>query len=274
MSSGKRIEWLHSVPALVGVSLGVIYGLGAISIYGQLKVADLNAVQAMGLIPIEEILGRGIGGMVSQLSQAFVMVALMFLIVFGTAGVTPAESEAQGSPAGGNRVTRALDRFYSSPKLFFSILAVVVALVLAGEQMKVSLAYVIGIALGAWSFSRMWAYTQRRGEHGPRRIAAVYIVSGLTFLIAFNISTSFLRPPPLPHVRLTMADGSQVEGGLITHDGGSWYVAQSNHSILTVNARRVRRSFITYPKRSPEQSLIDWIFERPPSAPLGGPRDE
>jgi len=274
MSSGKRIEWLHSVPALVGVSLGVIYGLGAISIYGQLKVANLNAVQAMGLVPIEEILGRGIGGMVSQFSQAFVMVALMFLIVFGTAGVTPTESEAQTSPAGNNKVTRGLDRFYSSPKLYFSILSVVVALMLAGEQMKVSLAYVIGIAFGAWSFSWMWAYTQRRSEHGARRIASVYIVSGLTFLIAFNISISFLHPPPLPHVRLAMADGSQLEGGLITHSSGSWYVAQSNHSILTVNARKVRRSFITYPKPSPEQSLIDWLWERPPSYPLGGRREE
>jgi len=274
MNSGRRIEWLHSVPALVGISLGIIYGLGAISIYGQLKVADLNAVQAMGLIPIEEILGRGIGGMVSQLSQALVMIGLMSIIVLGTSGATPPESETKGSSPPSNRIVRGLDRFYSSPKLYVSILSVVVALMLAGEQMKVALVYLISIASGAWSFSRMWAVTQGRGEHGPRRMAVVYVVSGVTFLIVFNISTSFLRPAPLPHLRLALEDGSQVEGGLITETGGLWYLARPNHSVMTVNTRKVRHSFITYPKHSPEQSLIDWMLERPPSAPLGGHRSE
>jgi hypothetical protein len=274
VQSPKRIEWLHSVPAIVGVALGLIYVVGAVTIYGQLKDANLNGIQAMGVVPLEEILSRGIGQMVSQLGQALVEVGLITLIIGFLYGTQPKALTPPPAPPKPKSLLGRLDRFYSNPRHMLALMGVLLLFLLVGMPMNDAVVLLIAVALSVGMFVLMWRFTKDRGEHGPRRIFIVYVVVGLTFLTAFNFASAFLRPAPLPHVRLATTEGSNVEGALVTESGGSWYVVQSNQSLIAVTNRRVRRSFITYPHRSPEQSIVDWILGRPPSSLFGGPRPE
>jgi hypothetical protein len=56
-----------------------------------------------------------------------------------------------------------------------------------------------------------------------------------------------------------------VEGGLVSQSSGTWMVAQSNGSVSGVSAPTIQRSFITYPRRPPEQTVLDWLLDRSPS---------
>lgn len=273
MTQPKRIEWLHSVPAILAVALGLVYGTGAVSIYGQIKDAGINGVQAMAVVPLDQILSRGIGRMVSQFGQAVVMVALLAASVyFGYLGRGDADTAAESRDESAERPSR-VQRFFDSPKTWATITVAVFGLLLLGLPMKESLSYILSAFLSAGVFISMWRLTGARREHGPRRITFVYVVTGLTFLASYSFASAFLRPSPLPHVRISTQTG-EVKGGLIAQDGGSWYIVQDNHSVLAITTRRTRRAYVTYPSRTPEQSVIDWVLERPPSAPLGGPRDE
>jgi hypothetical protein len=49
------------VPVLIACSLAGIYALGAIPIFGQFLAADLDGVRTMPLVPVDQILARGIG---------------------------------------------------------------------------------------------------------------------------------------------------------------------------------------------------------------------
>lgn len=53
-------DWLHSLPAFIGLTLGSVYALGAISVFGQLYAADVSPSQMLGLVPLEQMLARGI----------------------------------------------------------------------------------------------------------------------------------------------------------------------------------------------------------------------
>jgi hypothetical protein len=97
----------------------------------------------------------------------------------------------------------------------------------------------------------------------------------LLILTSINIAKAFITPAPLPHVRLAMIDGTSLEGGFVAEAGSTWLIVQDNASIAAIEARQIRRSFITYPRSSPERSVLDWILGREPTKGFwGGPRKE
>lgn len=277
VESSKRIGWLHSAPALIAISLGLIYAVGALSIYGQLKGEHLNALQATGLVPIDQILSRGVGRMASQFGQA----AFTLLVVLALVGVVALPVDETSSRSTGEDESQKRTgflswpaRLYERPKIVLSFIVLIFALMLIGMPMREALVFIITFGLAGAAFGLAWRLTGERGEHGPRRIGLVYAAAGLTVIVASNVAQSFLRPTPLPHVRLVTIEGQTLEGGLIAEADSSWFLAEANHSVLAVNARRIRQSYVTYPHRPPEQSALDWLLNRPPSAPLGGPREE
>jgi hypothetical protein len=289
----RRIEWLHSIPALIAISLGTIYVVGAVTIYGQLKAADINAVQAMGLVPLDQILSRGIGRMASQLAQfavaAIVLGLVLFLLGYGESAAARSgeratrrdgEDERTGDdnehPAGSvssSRVIRVLDGLWSNRWSKWVVIVLVAGFGLVGLPMKESLTYLLSTVILAVAFAWVWRLTERRDERGMRRIGAVYAASGLAFLLSFNIASAFLRPSPIPHIRLRTTNGV-IEGGLVTESSGSWYVVEDNSSVMAVSNRRTQRVFITYPKREQERSLVDVVLHRPPSTMFGQPWKE
>ncbi|HET9395342.1 MAG TPA: hypothetical protein VFO36_04735 [Nitrospiraceae bacterium] len=275
MSKPKRIEWLHSIPALIGVSLGVIYGVGAITIYGQLKGEGISSTGSMALVPLDQILGQGIGRMVRELGQALVIAAFLVVLLgserlesFGSKDDSPSEPE--------KKLQWSLLKRGSAWSDFLGPLALTVGtlvFILVSVAMKEALVYVIAFVIGGFVVALMMRFTRKREESRSRRIALTTIASVATIMVSITVVSAFLRPAPLPHARLVVVDGPDIEGGLVTESGGAWYVVQSNESVVAVNGRRVRRSFITYPEREQEQSLVDWILGRPPSKLFGGERE-
>ena len=187
VKSPKRIEWLPSIPAVIGVALGIIYAVGAVTIYGQLKNANLNAIQAMGLIPLEEILGRGIGQMVSQLGQAIVEVGLIALLIGFLYTTKPNSQPALEAPTKPDKsLFGRLDRLFSSPQPMLVIMAVGLIFILVGMPLNEAGVLLIAAAASTGTLIAIWRFTAERDEHGPRRIFVVYVVVGLTFLATFN----------------------------------------------------------------------------------------
>lgn len=89
----KRIDWLLAVPGFVAFALGLVYGIGAITIYGQLKSAGLNGVEAMAAVPLDQILSRGIGQAASTFGKALVYA---FVIAMCAALVSLPEAATRG----------------------------------------------------------------------------------------------------------------------------------------------------------------------------------
>ena len=92
MSKGRRTEWFGVLPALAALSLGAVYGVGAITIYGQLKAEGVNGVQSMSLVPLEQILGQGIGRRAPQFGQALLLIGVL-AICFAPAFIPDREEE-------------------------------------------------------------------------------------------------------------------------------------------------------------------------------------
>ena len=274
MEGPRRIEWLHSIPAIIGVGLGIVYGTGAITIYGQLKGAGLNAVTTMSLVPLEQILGQGIGRMVREFGQTvlyFGILALAFASVEGAFGSsTPSMASAEDRSWFWSR----LDRLVSDRRVVGSLAIGSLALVFLTVPMKEAVVYLIAMFPTVFTARFMMRFTSSRGESGLRQTLMGASATFLIFVITTTIATAFIRPAPLPQVMLKGSDGDLVRGGLVTQDNGSWYVAQPKENILAVNSRKVKEVSISYPKREVEQSVLDWVLGRPPSKPFGGPRDE
>lgn len=274
MEGPRRIEWLHSIPAIIGVGLGIVYGTGAITIYGQLKGAGLNAVATMSLVPLEQILGQGIGRMVREFGQTvlyFGILALAFASVEGAFGSsTPSTASAEDRPWFWSR----LERLVSAPRVVGSLVFGSLALIFLTIPMKEALVYLIAMFPTVITARFMMQFTYSRGESSLRQTLMGASATFLIFVITTTIATAFIRPAPLPQVMLKGADGDLIRGGLVTQDNGSWYVAQPKENILAVNSRKVKAVSISYPKREVEQSVLDWVLGRPPSKPLGGPRDQ
>ena len=103
-----------------------------------------------------------------------------------------------------------------------------------------------------------------------RREASVPVVATfgaatmmLVVIVLFNVAGAFIRPAPLPQVRLLASDGREVKGGLVA-DTGSWLVVQDNRSVISMDSRYVERSFITFPPRPPEETSFEWLIDHSP----------
>lgn len=260
MPDSQRSEWLHSAPALIALALGVIYGTGALSIYGQLKAEGLNGVQAMALVPLEQILGRGIGYMTREFGQALVTVGVIVLAFGPGGGITPAQSESE----------------IRTSRFMAGLIAVFLGAILISSPIREGLVYLISISLSAFASLHLWRASRARGESGVRQVLVVFGLVYLTFAISTTIGSAFLTPRPLPQVVLASSASpeAEIEGGLVADSGGTWYVAeQDDESVIAVNGRFVEQATFTYPSRKPEQSLLDWILGRPPSDLLGRSRE-
>lgn len=272
MGKPKRIDWLVAVPGFVAFALGLVYGIGAISIYGQLKGAGLNGIEAMASVPLDQILSRGIGQAASTFAKvlvyAFVIAACaaMFYLPEAAERSEPASTTEPTQLSWGVRhVARFAHWLATTPLAAGGAISLVVAALLIETPRRD--AEVLGITIGVTGMAIFAAVniTRRRGEAGVRRLVVVYATAYLTYLVGIVVATAFLNPAPLPHARLRMKHGGSVEGGLISESGSSWYVTQDNKSVLVVDSRLVTRSFITFPHRRPEQSALDWLLNRPPS---------
>jgi hypothetical protein len=263
LSTFKRSDWLAAIPAVAALSLGVIYALGAIAVYGQIKGAGLNAVQTMPLVPLEQMLGRGIGSVTSELAQTVVVSAgLVFLMLLLRDRPEASDRPDESSGKGANR-----SAWIGLGGFGFLLVAFFVTYPL-DEAM------VILIAVSAQLACMFWLGQRIKPRRDVKALVSLGLASIFAFTLASAVASSFLTPAALPQIKLELNRGCAVAGDLVAMSNGVWYVGTEGGGITAIEIRQVRRTTITYPPRTRRRSLLDMALSRPASTPLGKPLNE
>lgn len=252
----NRFQWLTAAPAVLACSLAGIYTLGAVSIFGQFLAADLDAVQTMPLVPIDQILARGIGAIIDQ--------AMLGLVAIGFAlGISAIEDmremrakrlgKASASPspgAGASATTLGGGRLG---------LAMPIAVLFGGFFLPFGLVTTLGAGILAIQAVIPKARDVLvRSGHRKWRPAAFPIGYGC-FLVVSALVGGFARPTPLPETTLTRNDGEPIHGSLVALNGSNWFLANSAGRIMNVPESAVARATITYSDQVDDESLFQML---------------
>lgn len=237
---GSRGAWLGLVPAVIAGVLAVVYALGAVAVYGQVKGAGLDAVQTMPLVPVEQILSRGIGSIASIFTQAFLTALAAMTIVL-----------AYWS----ERDERALAHPSEWSKLLYlglPAVPVILAIFMPWEGAAV-------LAVGVFTMLGLWALGGAAGVGG---LGGLLIIAGgsIASILPMSVAASLVEPPPLPAMEVVLSNGHGLQGGLVAETGSHWYLARPDHSIQAIPTATVTRTVITYPKRDRDSSLVELVF--------------
>lgn len=250
-----RSHWFTAAPAVLACSLAGIYTLGAVSIFGQFLAADLDAVQTMPLVPIDQILARGIGAIIDQALLGLVAIGFAFGISaiedlremrakrLGKASASPGPSAGAGSSTLGGWLG----------------LAVPIAMLFGGFLLPFGLVTALGAGILAIQavIPRAREALVRRG-HRKWRPAAFLIGYGF-FLVVSALVGGFARPSPLPDATLTRNVGEPIHGSLVALNGSNWFLANSAGRITNVPESAVARATITYSDQVDDESLFQML---------------
>jgi hypothetical protein len=233
-------RWLSLIPAAIAGMLALVYALGSIAVYGQVKDAGLSAVQTMPLVPVEQILGRGIASIASIFSKASAnaLISVLFVVTYWP-----------------ERHTRRLVHPSEwSKRLYLGMpgAILVLAIFLPWETAAV-------LAVGALTMLAIWAIGGLSRVGGSIGIAILACGSVIS-LLPMSVASSLIEPPPLPKIAVVRSSGPTEHGGLVAETGSNWYVAHPDHSVDAIPNARVAGTTITYPKRDHATSLWDLVF--------------
>lgn len=251
--TGDKFQWLATAPAVLACSLAAIYALGAVSIFGQFLAADLDAVQTMPLVPIDQILARGIGAIIDQAKLGLFAVSLAYMVsavedlvetrAAKPGGTASARQQQPGSGGMGRRLGIALP----------------VAMLFGGFFLPFGLVTTLGAGLLAMQalIPRVRDALVERG-HAKWRPAAFLIGYG-GFLIVSAVVGAFTRATPLPEATLIRDSGSLIRGGLVAQNGSDWFIAEDGGRILNAPEGSVAGVTITYPDNVEDESLFQML---------------
>jgi hypothetical protein len=184
-----------------GLVAAMLYALGVLRITGELRELHLSTPTVLAGFAHADVLMKGVGVLVSQLSSTVVM--LSAVAVFASSSCLAAV----------NRVLldeRALRRWELA----------LVALV--GVGLVLTTRWWEGAAYVALVFVLLAIY-EVRNRPVTRALAIVVVLAGLLFV---GVIGSYLHPPPLMGVTVERAEGGTLEGLLVGKGtDGEWYVA-------------------------------------------------
>jgi hypothetical protein len=194
----------------------------------------------MPLVPIEQILSRGIGSIASIFTKVLVnaLVGSLIVVIYWS-----------------ERHERKVVHPSEWSKLFYigmpaSVL--VLAIILPWEGAAV-------VAVGAVTMLAMLAIAGVAEVSGAKGLVFVASASAVAIL-PMSIAASLIEPPPLPEISIIRSQAGPVSGELVANNGNNWYISGSHHGIRVIPDNEVQRSVIVYPKRDKDPSLLELIF--------------
>jgi hypothetical protein len=263
---GNNSRMLLAVPGLAALGLGGIYALGALAYYGQFREAGLDAIQAMPLVPVNQLLGRGIGVATSQFFQAVVFIVLI-AIVGAAIGLRQIRSEIResehGPPGGVGGKADETDEGWLRRHPGWALIAVLglivaffvvayswrrCAVLLAGFVAEV---VVIGLLL--------WRRLKEDQEWNGFDVR-VYAAGLSAYVAGAAIAGSFLTPSPLPETSVRTMSGKPVEGHLVMEDDSSYVVERRDGALISIPAARVRSASTHYRSSPHEPTAVESLF--------------
>jgi hypothetical protein len=217
----------------VALSLAILYALGTCDLIGQVLYAGLRPSDTLTLIPIEQILARGI---VVGIEAIVTIVALAATLAI-TEVVFFAIQSVRKSPPRRAAVIRV------------AILWSIVWCVFISWQVLLQL---IPVFVVLFLLRPVWS-------NPPLRLRAVLVVA-VTVAISTSLTTSLIFPDPLPSVDLKDEKQEPIASGeLIAETDSTWHLA-SNGISVAIPTSRVARADIESTSADRE-SLASWLFE-------------
>jgi hypothetical protein len=249
------LRWVPLVPVVIACSLAGIYALGAISIFGQFLAANLDGAQTMPLVPIDQILARGIGAIIDQAVWGVLGISAAYSISTiedlkeakaRREGQVPSVPDPSGG-AGGQIFTGRLG------------IGMWIALLVAAFFVPFGLVSTIGAGLLTIQsvIPRVRDWMLRQGYEKWRPTA--FLASYCAFLVVSAVVGAFTRPSPLPDIRLERSAGKSIHGGLVAANGSNWFVAKPDGMVLSVPGGVVDIATITYSEESDDESLFQRV---------------
>jgi hypothetical protein len=251
--SDKRLtKAFAAMPAVAAIVLAILYVVGAIAKIDELRGAGLDPRDVLTLIPIQQLLARGVG--VSLQALLFAALAVVSFVVV----------ELPKKPAVSltNRVARVI--------AVVLLLGMLVFLLVFLPVVPVVLAVSVGIAAGVAS---------RRGKVRPRVFMATLFAAALMALLVVN----YFRPPLLATAVIHTNRGGTIRGGFVAEADGIWYVSEKKHLLTAIRGDLVASTVIcdrptTRGSLPSGRSLIGYVtgrnflrrffFETAPKIPL------
>jgi hypothetical protein len=218
-------------PVVVAVSVALLYRLGAIELVGQLRKDHVDALAALPLVPLQQVLGRGIWVATHQLWWIVALAVLGVALAEGTEHV-----DSRRKRVGVKGAVGVLGGV-------FFVLAIP-ALVLVR--------YIVTfVAAGIAAFAFREGFT--------RRFSLSEIVgAGALFAVLYTVSGAVITPHHLPVAKLRLENGS-ASGALVAYDGSTWYLVRSG-SIDAIPARSILSSRIERIRRRHDKSVWQLLF--------------
>ncbi len=211
-SSSERsvAERLSLLPLAIALSVGILYTVGAVLTTGQLRRANLVVRDTLPLVPLPQLLGRGMSVFLKPFAGVLA-IALVFVavVVLGSRIERVLEQHTTGWSAGRRAATRG-----------GVVLVGVLALVLLSPP-----AVAIGIAVCALVLL-LWV----RSMVSLRE--SLLLFAGLASLMLLGLA--FYQPEPLATVTIRTSERGVIRGDLITSSAGTWYLGQARRNFVAV----------------------------------------
>lgn len=215
---------LVAMPAAVALGLASLYSLGALLCAAELRNEDVELTNGLKLVPLEQILARGIGSAILIFSGVAVIAWLLPLMWHWDRQVLRGiELRRAGEPAPS----------VADHRVVVYTLALLCALV-AGFLLLFAPLFVAIVS--AFFLVRLAVIIRTRGTP-PRALptaAALFLFAG-----AACTAQAFMNPRPLPNARIVEVGGAVAVGKLVAISSDDWYLTSRPHTITAVPADRI-----------------------------------
>ena len=255
------VKWLVAAPLLAVGGLVVLYGLGALWKWGQVRDAGLDPIDVLPLVPRGELVTLGVELVLVTLVALPVTLALIGALHLAL----PDAGRAWGVPFGlarltaeQDRVRRDLDelradagadelvgrRVHRVTARAARVRARIVRRTWAG---RIGL---LAVAVAAFALSTPAAllvaacglWLVRRLGGGVARIAFAVFAG----LLLAGVAERFAAPEPLPEASVRTTRGVLVKAPLLTHTRDAWYLVVDDRRLKAVPTANVAKSSLAY----------------------------
>lgn len=194
-----------SLPGVAALLLGLLYTLGALLTMADLSGAGLATQDTLPLIPITDLLARGVGVAVAA---AAVLAGFSLLAVCNVRFDAESDSKMKLLWWGG-----AIFLIFGSLALAIYVAPVVVGLGLIA-------------ATPMWFLGKGKLSKGRFKLSSRQQAAAAFIIVVVGFAV-----NAVVAPRPFPTARIRVTGGYVEAGSLVTSANGRWALAQGKHEI-------------------------------------------
>jgi len=210
------MERISFLPVVIALSVGALYTVGAVVTTGQLRRAHLVVRDTLPLVPLPQLLGRGMSVFLKPFAGVLA-IALVFVaaVIFGEWIESALEARSRGWTQSRRRMMRST-----------GVLVGVSALALLSP-----LDVAIGVACCSLVLT-LWVLDVTR----LRPALLLFAAAAGVMLLAL----SFYRPEPLARVTIERRQEPVISGDLITTAGSTWYLGQGHRNFVAVLPSDVR----------------------------------